>query len=278
MSYDEVGDRPPPARLWSVTTLIKLGLGTSDPLVNWAVNTTAAAAYDRIKILNQFADDGDRDGAISWLIGQRWQKSGKAMARGTELHKAAEKLALGKDPEVEEHIQPYLEQYLKFLNDHHPEFLMAEAPVYNLTHGYAGTLDAIVRLEGEPLVADIKTTEWGPDALTPRGDPKMRPPFPEVALQLCGYRRAELVGLLAERREVDRRRYYVFDHSMQHEPMPETSGAVCVVISPVDYTVTLIRTDELVWKSFRHVIACARWTVEVSRQVIGAQVRPQVAN
>lgn len=263
-----------PAKLWSVTTLIKQGLGTAEPLVNWAVTATAGAAYDRYKILRQFIEDEDRDGAVKWLADQRWQKAGKAMARGTELHKAAEKLALGQPPEVEDHIVPYLDQYRRFLEEYQPTFLMAEAPVYNPTLGYAGTLDGVVVLDGEPLVADIKTTEWGPDALTPAGKPKMRPPYPEVALQLVAYRRAELVGLLSERREAQGGRYYLFDHEQQHEPMPETAGAVCVVVSPFDYTVTLVRTDELVWRSWRHVIACARWQVETSRQVIGARVRP----
>jgi hypothetical protein len=261
-------------RLWSVTTLIKQGLGTPDPLVNWSVDATSGAAYDRFNILAEFKNDNDREGAIKWLGQQRWQKTGKAMARGTDLHKAAEKLALGQPPEVEDHILPYLEQYQRFLTEHRPAFLMAEAPVYNLTLGYAGTLDGILVLDGEPLVADIKTTEWGPDARTPAGNPKSRPPYPNVALQLVGYRRAELVGLLSERREAQGGRYYLFDHEQQHEPMPETAGAVCIVVSPYDYTVTLIRTDDVVWKAWRHVIACARWQVETSRQVIGAQVRP----
>ena len=261
-------------RLWSVTTLIKLAFGTSEPLVNWAVNTTAAAAFDRHRILTQFVEDGDREGAIRWLRDQRWQKSGEAAARGTDLHKAAEKLALGQAPEVEDHILPYLEQYQRFLTEHQPRFLMAEAPVYNPTFGYAGTLDGIVVLDDVPLVADIKTTQHGPDAKTPRGDPKARPPFPEVALQLVAYRRAEQVGLLSEMRYAQNKRYYVYDPTAQHEPLPETGGAVCIVISPEDYTVTPIRTDEVVWKAFRHAIANARWNVETSRQVIGAQIRP----
>lgn len=274
MSDYEVGEPPPQQKLWSVTTLIKLGLGTSDPLVNWAVNTTAGAAYDRIKILNQFAEDGDRDGAVKWLAGQRWQKSGKAAARGTDLHTAAERLALGQPVEVEDHILPYLEQYQRFLKEHRPRFLMAEAPVYSPTFGYAGTLDAVMELQGVPLVADVKTTEHGPDAVNERGDPKARPPFPEVALQLVGYRHAEWVGLLSERRYAQGKRYYLFDPTAAHEPMPETEGAVCIVISPYDYTVTTIRTDEVVWRAFRHVIACARWTVETSRQVVGSQIHP----
>jgi len=261
-------DVKPAVRLWSVTTLIKLGLGTSDPLVNWAVNTTAGAAYDRHRMLMQFVEDNDRQGAVEWLRNQRWQKSGQAAARGIDLHRAAEKLALGQQPEVEKHNLPYLEQYRRFLEDFSPEFLMAEAPVYNTKLGYAGTLDAVLKLDGEPLVADIKTTPHAPDS------DRSRPPYPEVALQLVGYRRAELVGLLSEMRYQGGKRYYMFNPDGSHEPMPETAGAVCIVVSPFDYTVTPMRTDEVVWRYFKHVRECARWTVEGSKLVIGPQLAP----
>lgn len=256
-------------RLWSVTSLLKLGLGTSDALVNWAVNTTAAAAFDRYKILAQFIEDGDRDGAIKWLKDQRWQKSGAAAARGTNLHKAAESLALGVTPEdVEPAVMPYVEQYRKFLTDFAPEFLMSEAPVYNTTAGYAGTLDGIAVIEGQRVVFDVKTTEHAPDS------GKSRPPFPETALQLCAYRNATEVGVLSEQRYEGGKRYYVYDSDVQHELMPETDGAVCIVVSPHDYMVVPVRTDEVVWKAFRHVMEAARWQVETSRTVVGPPVSP----
>jgi hypothetical protein len=253
-------------RLWSVTTLARLGLGTSEPLVNWAVRTTGEAAYDKIKILREFVDAGDRDGAVKWLTDQRWQTSGKAAARGTDLHTAAEQLALGQTPKVEEHIQPYLDQYVRFLELHAPEFLMAEAPVYNPTFGYAGTCDGVIVLDGKRLVFDIKTTKHGPNS------GKSRPPFSEVALQLVAYRRAELVGILAERHEIQRGRYYGFRADGTYEPMPETEGAVCLVVSPEDFLCVPVRTDDVVWRHFRHVMENARWQVEVSRNVFGPAI------
>jgi hypothetical protein len=261
-------------RLWSVTTLLKLGLGTSDALVNWAVNTTAEAAFDRFKILSQFVEDGDREGAVKWLKDQRWQKSGKAAARGTDVHKAAEAFALGQTPEVEDHILPYVEQYRRFLDEHSPEFLLSEAPVYAPNRGgYAGTLDAIMRLDGKTVVADLKTTPHGPDS------GRSRPPFEESALQLVAYRNAELVGLLSEQRYSGGKRYYVFDEKGRHELLPETDGAVVITVSPFDYVVTPVKTDEEVWRAFRHVVECARWRVETSRNVFGPPIsaRQQVA-
>jgi hypothetical protein len=262
-------------RLWSVTELIKAALGTSKPLVEWNVGTVAEAAFDRHKILTQFVEDGDREGAIKWLKDSRWTKTKEATARGTEVHDAAEKLALGTIPEPEPHIAPYVEQYRRFLEEFQPEFLMAEAPVYNLSAGYAGTLDAIAKIQGRAVVCDMKTTPYGPDAKTESGRPRSRPPYPEVALQLALYRHAERVGLLADRREINYRRYYVLDLETMHtEPMPETDGAVCVVVSPEDYLVVPVDTSERIWKAARHVLEVARFQLETSKAVFGPPIAP----
>ncbi|MDH4159265.1 MAG: hypothetical protein OEV62_03335 [Actinomycetota bacterium] len=253
-------------RLYSVTSMMKLAMGNGDALLNWAVNTTAEAAYDRHNILHQFIQDGDRDGAVKWLKDQRWAKTGAAAARGTELHKAAEKLALGQQPDIPDEHAGYLEQYERFLSEHQPQFHMAEAPVYNPAAGYAGTLDAVLTIDGQTVVADIKTTPHAPDS------GRSRPPYPEVALQLCMYRRATDVGVLAEQRYASGKRYYLFNPDQHHEPMPDTDGAVCIVVSPFDYMVVPVRTDELVWRYCRHMIEMARWSVSVSKTVLGPPI------
>jgi hypothetical protein len=257
-------------RLWSVTSLIKQGLGTSDPLVNWAVRTTAEGAFDQQKILDAYREAGDRQGAVDWLTRLRYQSSGKAAARGTDLHTAAEQLALGATPDVSDEILPYVTQYQRFLDDHQPTFLMAEAPVYAPAQHYAGTCDGVMVIDGQRLVFDVKTTDRGPDT------EKARPPYPEVALQLVAYRRAELVGVLSEQRYAGGKRYYVFDPAASHEPMPETDGAVCIVVSPFDYRVVPVRTDDEVWRCFQHVREAARWQLDVSRRVLGPPVAPAV--
>lgn len=262
---------PDPIKLWSATTLIREALGTSKPLVEWNVRTVAEAAYDKARTLQAFVEDGDRDGAVKWLKDARWNRTAEAQARGTEIHRAAEQLHLGVSPTVEDNVLPYVEQYRRFLAEHEPEFLMAEAPVYNLTAGYAGTLDAVAKIAGQAVVVDIKTTAHGPDS------GRSRPPFPEVALQLTLYRRAELVGLLADRQEVNYRRYYAFDPEAHTEPMPETQGGVCVVVSPEDYVVVPVDTSDRVWRYCRHMIEMARWQVEASKTVFGPPIKPRVA-
>jgi hypothetical protein len=145
---------------------------------------------------------------------------------------------------------------------------MAEAPVYHPAEHYAGTLDGIMELEGSRLVFDYKTTEHHPDG------EKRRPPFPEVALQLCAYRHAREVGVLSEQRYAGGRRYYLYDPDVPHEPLPETDGAICIVMSPYDCFAVPVRTDEQVWDAWLHVIECARWQLQDGYGVFGPQLAP----
>jgi hypothetical protein len=154
---------------------------------------------------------------------------------------------------------------------------MAEAPVYNLTAGYAGTLDGIARIQGQTVVLDMKTTKHGPNAKTRSGRPKSRPPFPEAALQLTLYRRAEWVGLLSEKVETYRGRYYKWKPQGHHEPMPAVDGGVCVVISPEDYLVVPVDTSERIWKACQYMIEMARFNVETAKTLFGPPIAPKVA-
>jgi hypothetical protein len=256
-----------PLRLWSVTTLIDDGLGKGPGLINWLVRLIAETAVDKRKTVEVMLEESGRDATIKWLVDQRWAKSEKAKVRGTDVHKVAEAMALGyAPPEVSPEqrlvIKPYVEQLARWLDKWQPTYLLAEAPVYNVTRAYAGTCDGVMELQGRRLIFDYKTTEHPPDG------EKSRPPWPEVALQLCAYSRAEMVGLISEQRYDGRsKRYYLFDPTSQHEPMPEVDGAICIVVSPYDCFAQPVRIDDEVFRAFLHVQACARWQVETSRDV-----------
>jgi len=258
-----------PQRMWSVTSLLSAGL-PKPALVGWAARCTAEYAVDKQHVWRPMAED-DRDEAIKHLAGIRFSTSSKAAARGTDVHRAAERINLGLAPEHDEALQPYVHHYLQFLSDHAPTFLMAEAPCYSLTYHYAGTLDAIVEIDGRTCVMDVKTTDRGPDS------PKARPPYPEVALQLCAYARAESVGLgPASQQYSGNRRYYVLPDDAPTEPMPETDGGLVLVISPEDYRLIPVRIDDEVWRAFLAVREVARFQLDVSSRVLGPAVTPTV--
>lgn len=250
--------------LYSVTTLIKEGLGTGKGLVYWHSTQPLKWAVENLDAFTALAK-ADPAAAVKTAADSRYAKSGQAAARGTDIHAAAEALALGQTPEVEEHIKPYVEQYVGFLERHQPEFLMSEAPVYNVSQHYAGTCDGIMVLGGKTLIFDLKSHDKALDA-------KTRPPYPETALQLCAYSRAELVGILSEKRESNYGRYYVFNEDQHHEPMPAVDGAVAIVVSPYDCRVIPMRIDDEVYRTFLHVRECARWQIDISKRVIGPEI------
>jgi len=262
-------------QLWSATTLISNGL-PKPALVGWAAKMTAEYALANWNVIGPLAEQ-DREGALKLLAGARFAKNDRAATRGTDVHNAIEQIILGVEPEIERDAAPYVEQFRRFQDEHRPEYLLAEAPVYNPEHGYAGTLDGVVQFpqpiksgKSGPFVLDVKTTD---KKKAPRVS---RPPYPEVALQLTAYRRAQLVGLDAAVK-VEKRsdRFYSFEPGITRtEPMIETEGGLCLVVSPYDYELVPIRTDEAVWQSFLHVAEAARWTLETSKGVIGKPVVP----
>jgi hypothetical protein len=272
----------PTRNLYSVTTLIKEAMGKGDALVGWAAKVVAERAWNDHEILAAYVKAGKREEGLKWLKGARWEKTQKAQYRGKQLHTAAEYLALGKTVEeagVAEIHLPWVFQFQRFLDDHAPEYLMAEAPVYNLTQMYAGTLDGVIRLPFTELgtlrvLMDVKTTDTGPNDVNESGRPKARHPFIEVALQCCAYSRAEYVGLDPARRNDGKagRRVYTFDELTKTEPMMEVDGAICLVVSPVDYEIRTIAIDDEVWRSFLHCREVARYRLEISKRVIGPVV------
>ena len=280
-------------RLWSVTTLIKAGLGSGDQLIGWAAGVTADRAIDQATVLGGYLrqirearEAGNAEVAANtrkachkWLTDARWETLSDAAVRGVRVHKVLEAYALGKQPDYPEEFEPYAQQVRQYLDDFKPEFVAAEAPVYNTTLGYAGTLDSIQRfnLPGVelPLMVDCKSTAWLPTDLTPGGRPKSRPPFPEIALQLVAYSRAEMMGVnAAQMYERNRRRYYTYDPALHYEPMPELGGALALVVSPADYRLVPVRTDDEVWEAFGHVRETARWQLDTSQRVLGPEVTP----
>lgn len=259
-------------RFYGVTSITKIGMGTGHGLVEWHARTPAETAYDDLVILNAYAEKGDRKGAIKWLMESRYAQSGAAKARGSQIHAAAEQLALGAPVEIDDELMPYVDQYRDFLEKFQPTFLMAEAPVYNTKFSYAGTTDGIFIIDGQRLLFDIKTVKYLPGELNESGKPRHRGPYEDVALQLAAYRNAELVGLMAERKENYYGRYYTFDPEAHYEPMPQVDGTIAIILSPADCRVIPVRTDDEVFKSFLAARECTRFRVDVAKRVFGPEI------
>lgn len=261
----------PTQRMWSVTELLKMAM-PSPHLIGWAGRITAEWAVQKRAAWLAMAE-ADEAGAIQYVKDARFRETKRAADRGNALHRHAQALALGAPPPAPQPgSEAHVVQFERFLQEHRPVYLASEAPVYNLTYSYAGTLDAVVEIGGQVCVLDYKTTDHGPD------HEGKRPPYDEVALQLCAYQRAELLGLrgAAEMAEIKKRRYYNYREDMTTEPMPETTGALALMVSPRDYELRPVRVDDSVWQTFLHAREIARWVLDISRTAIGPPLSPSV--
>lgn len=162
----------------SVTGILKI-VDKSGPLVGWAKRITAEAAVDNRADLDGWVELAGRDGAVSLLTKAATNLVDKASTTGSDIHALAEAITLGHEVTVTDEQAPFVDAYRQWIADFAPEFLAAEEMVCSLEHGYAGTLDAIVRIAGETWLIDYKTSKGV---------------YPETALQLAAYGRAEFIG------------------------------------------------------------------------------------
>jgi hypothetical protein len=164
--YEWAGERYP-----SVTTVLKYCI-PKPGLHKWQAKLAAQTAMDSILHLSTL----DEEKGVKFLLSQADTKNTRAEL-GDEVHAYADAVANGREaPKPSEAALPYIASYEVFQYDLQPEYLATELPVFSREHGYAGTADIYAKIKGKVCVIDIKTGKaiW-----------------PEVALQLAAYARAE---------------------------------------------------------------------------------------
>jgi len=164
----------------SVTSIRRIA-GLPHGLHQWTINQVISHALDNLPSIAQRLASGDpaqlkalRHDLRSAATAQR----DRAADLGTAVHDAA---ARRLSPlEVPPEVAARLRQYLDWLAVSGAEILATERQVWNLTLGYAGSFDLLVRLrDGSIHLVDIKTGKGT---------------YPEYALQLFAYAMAEFVG------------------------------------------------------------------------------------
>lgn len=180
----------------------------------------AAAAADHTRTA---ADFGTLVHAACEIWGRDGQRPGHETLGGIvrDMHTADGAFGGEKDLDaLLRRVDQRLDGYGGFLEDYQPEFIEVEQTVVNHTVGYAGTTDAIVRVGGALLSADIKTSK------SVRGD---------YALQGVAVMRAE----------------HLLDDDGTQRDMPELAGAFIVHL-PAEggYRVVPLRTGQAEFDTF----------------------------
>ncbi|MET7939651.1 hypothetical protein [Streptomyces sp. NPDC005302] len=215
-----------------------------DFLTFWAAKEAAEAAVSNWDIVSQLIER-DPKGAVDYLKNAHRRKSKAASDLGTAAHDYFERLARGEtvhDRHVHMDVKPHVRWFREFLDEVQPEFLYLEETVWSDTHKYAGSFDAIAKVDGEVVILDWKTSKSIYDS---------------VALQLSAYRYADRI-ILAE--------------SGESVPVPEIVGGGALHVRPEGWALHPVQCDEEVFATFQHLRGVFDWEKGGKKGVIGKPI------
>jgi hypothetical protein len=218
----------------SVTSIRRLA-GMPFMLSNWYQNKIIARAIEENATLQRMLKDGtDLKAVASWLRAAPNVERDAAADLGRRVHDAA---AEGKTmAEVGADVGPFLAQYRSWLSDTKGTVVASERQVWSLTHGYAGTFDLMVEYpNGHVWLWDLKTGKGT---------------YPEHALQLEAYRRADFVG---EDDVVD---------TKASDLLRKVRGQGVLHLQGDGWTAKSIPSNEANWHAFLGLLEFATWTHE----------------
>ena len=216
----------------SVTTILKV---LDKPgLIYWAANSVADYAIENHATVGALLAKDDRDGAYQLLKKSPWSQRDRAAVSGTEVHDIIERLILGQQVDVPVAAQPYIDAWGKFVGDYGNNFEASEMTVYSLTHGYAGTADALLRVGDRLGVCDWKTA---------RGKSyRKRKAYTAELLQVAAYANAE----------------YALLPDGSAERLPTIDGGTVVALCDDGYSATKIESDYH-FRGFVAALGYHRW-------------------
>lgn len=249
-------------RVPGVTTVLDQGL-PKKALINWAANATAEYAIDNWDELSGLAPSA----RLKKLQGGRYAIKDEAANRGTQVHKMGERLIAGERVVVPDVLRPYVDSYVRFMDEFQLRARYIEAVVYSATHRYVGTLDIFgdILLPDMPEYDDLPRDDDGfvcnclLDTKTNRSGI-----FGETALQLSGYRFAEFM-------QPDP------DDPESAFPMPKVTFTGAIHIRPSGYSLVPVVTGPEQHRAFLYAQQVGIFD-KGARDLIGEPIEPPTAS
>jgi hypothetical protein len=160
-------DAGKPMLVPSVTTIT--GVTHKPGLVQWAADQTAAYAVTNIDALMSRTEEAGwgflryfwkrEPKSVDELRGAHRRVLNEAAEIGTNVHEWIEADLRGEfEPAIDSpECEQMVEQWLLWKEQHDIEPVLVEATAVNREHGYAGTLDGLWKIDGVPMLVDVKT-------------------------------------------------------------------------------------------------------------------------
>jgi hypothetical protein len=234
---DAAGTRVP-----GVTTFTDGGL-PKKALIEWAGNATAEYAVDHWDELGELKPAA----RLNKLKRARYEARDAAAKRGTEVHRAAEKLLAGQPAQVPEELAGHVESYARFLDEFSVEPVHVEFSCVSYKWGYAGTADLCAWLQ-IPRFGRVLTLD---DCKTSRSGI-----YGETALQLAGYRYADV--------------WLIDGKEVTPDPVEHCYG---IHVRADGYDLLPLEVDEREFKDFLYA-ARIKGFVDRASDLVGAPVMP----
>ena len=154
---------------WSVSKIVNRAV--TEPAVLNAMLSRPKRPRERVLEKNRQKEAG------TWLRAAATEERDLKGDRGTRVHLGVEQ---GTDPHfADPDVAPLLYQWRDFLAATGAKVLLSERQVFNLTYGYAGTLDLLLQIGSRVFITDLKTS---------------RGVYLDHALQVMAYSMGEFVG------------------------------------------------------------------------------------
>jgi hypothetical protein len=238
-----------------VTSIIGM-LPKQNFLGPWNAKMTATLAVDSIEFIQDMAAR-DREGAVQYLSGAARRYTKIRADVGSEAHDLFERIMRGEYVgRVRSDLQPYVDHFREFLEAVNPEFVRAEDVAWSDTYGYAGSFDVWLYVWLDEN--GIPTPDRSGRKCLIMGDWKTgKNTYPDVALQLAAYERADFV-MNGETGEV--------------EPMPEFDGAAVLHVTDETWAFKPVDTGDDVFAEFLRLRGTFEWDRDTSRKVIGKPI------
>ncbi|MGH8965101.1 MAG: hypothetical protein ACRDXB_07195 [Actinomycetes bacterium] len=250
-------------KLRSVTTILNQG-APKEALIFWAGNLTAETALANLPYLVRSSlRPEDRTEAYDWLRRAHTRKKDARAEIGTAVHKVIEARVLGEPMPAElmddDEVRPYLEHFLRFVEEWQVTFEASEMVVANYVDGYAGTLDYLLRSKLIAAAIGAPADMVIPGDTKTGGELDVKGVYPEAGLQMAAYRRAE-IGWLRDGRKVP-------------FPAVHTTGVV-LHLRPEGYRLIPLDCGPDVYEAFLHVKKVAEFQTGTAKSVVGDALTP----
>lgn len=234
----------------SVRRMAGLPFGLHNWTIGQVISAAVAGAGDIARRLEDCRDDPQEVDRVSAVIKTELRTAGtaerdKAAALGTAVHDA---IAAGADLDALPEAQRLrARQFKAWLAASGAEVVASEFQVFNLTEGYAGSVDALVKLrDGSVWLVDYKTGKGI---------------YSDHALQVIAYVQAELVGADD-----------VIDEPTT-ELLARVSGIALLHLTDSQWEFVQVRYDDETWQAFRGLLRFATWSHTHSNAASFTQAR-----